>query len=90
VFDPSGEVVAALALSVPDGDFRDVRVVVPMVRTAGRQISRALQVADAAVATDDGLGHVAALARLDADQHGRTAAAARDRDAPARLDFLIQ
>ena len=65
VFGPPGELVAALALSAPDGDPRSL---VPMVRMTTRRISRELLPVDAA-AVDDGLRRVAGLARGDTIQH---------------------
>ena len=86
VFGPPGELVAALALSAPDGDPRSL---VPMVRMTTQRISRELLPADAA-AVDDGLRRVAGLARGDTIQHGRAARAAPDRGGPAGFSFLSQ
>jgi DNA-binding IclR family transcriptional regulator len=86
VFGSPGELVAALALSAPDGAPPSL---VPMVRMTAHRISQELLPADAA-AVDDGLRRVAGLARGDAIQHGRTARAAPDRGGLAGVSFLSQ
>ena len=87
VFGPPGELVAALALSAPDGDSSSM---VPMVWMTTQRISRELLPADAAPPIDDGLGRAAGLARVDTVQHGRAARAAPDRGGLVRVRFLSQ